>query len=41
MILKHKFRRTREEKRSFWNITRKTNSNIKQKGIYGLKTEKK
>lgn len=41
MQIKQKFRKTREEKRSFWNITNKTNSQLKNKGIYGIKTEKK
>lgn len=41
MQFKQKFRKAREEKKSFWNITPKTNSQLKNKGIYGLKIEKK
>ena len=41
MQIKQKFRKVREEKRSFWNITPKTNTLLKNKGIYGIKTDKK
>jgi len=37
MPIRQKFRKAREEKRSFWNITFKTNRLIESKGIYGIK----
>lgn len=41
MPIKQRFRKAGEVKRSFWNITPKTNTQLKNKGIYGLKIEKK
>lgn len=38
--MKAKFRKTREEKKSFWNITHKTNISLKDKGVYGIKKKK-
>ena len=37
MPIRQKFRKAKEEKRSFWNITYKTNRLIESKGIYGIK----